>query len=63
MFVELRGKFDEVPRRRRARKHRILGIGKHAMQGVAEFVEHSGHIVEAISAGSPGAGLLKLATL
>lgn len=47
VLVELRGELDEVTRGAGAGNARILHVREHAMQGVAELVEHGGHVIEA----------------
>ncbi len=47
MLVELGGKFDKVARHIGARQRRIVLVGEQAVQGMAEFVEHGGDVVEA----------------
>ena len=51
MLVELRGKLDEVARHCCTGKSGIFGVGEHAMQRVAELVEHGGDIAEAEQSG------------
>src|SRR5277367_295836 len=46
VFIELRGKLDEVARGGRAGEAGILGVCEHTVQGVAELVEHGGHAIE-----------------
>jgi hypothetical protein len=57
VLVELRGELDKVARHLRARQAGILGVGEHAVQRVAELVEHRGHIVEAEQRRLPRRGL------
>src|SRR5208283_2622856 len=57
MLVELRGELYEVAGHLRAGKTRIHGVCEHAMQSMAEFVEHGGYIAEADEGGLAGAGL------
>ena len=47
VLVELRRELDEVARRVGAGERRILHVREHAVQRVAELVEHRGHVVEA----------------
>ena len=60
MLVELRRKLDKVARHLRARQAGIHGIGKHAVQRVAELVKHRGHIVKAEQRRLPRRGLLEV---
>ena len=46
VLVELRRELDEVARRVGARQRRVLLVGEHAVQRVAELVEHGDHVVE-----------------
>jgi hypothetical protein len=47
----------------RAGQGRVLLVGEHAVQAVAELVEHGDHVVERQQRRLAGAGLVKLATL
>ena len=47
VLVELRGKLDEVARRRSPGEARIFRVGEHPVQCVAELVEHRDDVVEA----------------
>src|SRR5208283_3515452 len=51
------GELYEVAGHLRAGKTRIHGVCEHAMQSMAEFVEHGGYIAEADEGGLAGAGL------
>ena len=47
MLVELRGELYEVARHAGAREGRVLHVGEHAVQRVAELVEHRGDVGDA----------------
>src|SRR5947208_13318513 len=46
VLVDLAGELDEVAGDVGPGEHRIGLVGEEAMQGVAELVEHGGHVVE-----------------
>src|SRR6201997_943189 len=46
VFVELRWKLHEIARHRDTCKTWVLGIGEHAVERVAELVEHGNYVVE-----------------
>ena len=60
VLVELRGKLDKVARHLRTRQAGIHGVGEHAVQPVAELVEHGGDVVEAEQCGLARRGLLEV---
>ncbi len=47
VLVELRRELDEIARGGGAGDRRVLHVREHAMQGVAELMEHGGDVVEA----------------
>src|SRR5580698_9778046 len=57
VLVELRGKLDEISRRRGPGNARVFGVGEHPMQSMAELVEHRDDIVEADERRLPGCRL------
>ena len=63
MFVELRGELHEVARHSGAGETGILGISEHAVQRVAEFVEHAGYVVKAQEGGLARRGLCEISNI
>ena len=60
MFIELRGKLDEVTGDVRARYSRIGDVRQESMQGMAEFMEQGMRVVIAQQTGFAGGGLGKI---
>ena len=60
VLVELRGELDEVARDAGSGEAGIFAVGEHAVQGVAELVEHRGDVVEADQRGLAGGGLRQI---
>ena len=56
MLVELRRELHEIARHCGTGERGVHGIGEHAMQCVAELVEHRGHVSEADERRLPGRG-------
>src|SRR5271157_3801229 len=54
MLIELRWKLYKVARSCGARKTRVFGVSKHAVQRVTKFVEHRPHIIRGEEGGLAG---------
>ena len=57
VFIELRGKLDEVPGGCCPGKRRIPGVGKHTVQRMAKLMKHRDYIIEADESRLTGGGL------